>query len=109
MRPSARTYAASWATFSEVRLRRRASRAWGANEAFGNVRMRRTSNQWPWTEECQSKQPKKAGVNLRGGATSASLLREWLILLGYSLATQARAKLAKRSAAWESKPAVVAV
>src|ERR1700674_2922460 len=39
---------------------------------------------------------------MRGGATSASLFITWLILFGYSLSTQARARRANRSAATAS-------
>jgi hypothetical protein len=40
---------------------------------------------------------------LRGGATSASLFKTWLILFGYSFPTQAIANFANRSAAAVSK------
>ena len=60
------------------------ARALTTKAASGCFRQRRASSQCPCTDECQSKQPKKTGVSLRGGFASSAEFRTCEILLGYS-------------------------
>src|SRR5262249_60580390 len=64
-----------------------------------------TSIQWPWTHECQSKQPKKAGWRARGPFTSTLSFMTWSSLFGYSRRTHLRARLAK----WDACSGVRAI
>jgi len=74
---------------------------YGQNEAFVPTSAspgRRAAGSTPTSTGCASSR-RSAGVSLRGGATSASLFKECASLLGYSLCTQASARLANRCAA----------
>ena len=80
------------------------ARAW----AQARRRQHRTvpSCQWLCTAECQSYDPKNAGVRRRGGITSASDCMVWWIRFGYSVSTFAVAMSARVATSdGDSRPA----